>query len=118
MANVIDWGLAPADATYITQTPSGSLSAEQALSALGTGLVKNTTGTGVLSIAVAADVPDLSATYLTPAGAQAVSNKTGNISQWTNDSGYLTSVTNITGNAGTATALQTARAINGVNFDG
>lgn len=48
---------------------------------------------------VAADIPDLSATYLTPAGAQAVSNKTGNISQWTNDSGYLTSAsigTNIT----------------------
>lgn len=41
---------------------------------------------------VAADIPDLSATYLTPAGAQAVSNKTGNISQWTNDSGYLTTL--------------------------
>src|SRR3990167_482016 len=40
-----------ADATYITQTSNGTLSAEQALSALGSGLVKNTTGTGVLSIA-------------------------------------------------------------------
>ncbi len=40
---------------------------------------------------VAADIPDLSATYLMPAGAQAVSNKTGNISQWTNDAGYITS---------------------------
>lgn len=46
-------GGAPADATYITQTANGTLSAEQALSALATGLVKNTTGTGVLSIAAA-----------------------------------------------------------------
>lgn len=42
---------APSNATYITQTASGGLSAEQALSALATGLVKNTTTTGVLSIA-------------------------------------------------------------------
>lgn len=44
---------APTDATYITQTANGTLSAEQALSSLATGLVKNTTGTGVLSIAAA-----------------------------------------------------------------
>ena len=31
---------------------------------------------------------------------------------------YITGVTNISGNAGTATALETARAINGVDFDG
>lgn len=42
---------APTTATYITQTPDAGLSAEQALSALSTGLVKNTTATGVLSIA-------------------------------------------------------------------
>jgi len=42
---------APTDATYITQTPSAGLSAEQALSVLATGIVKNTTTTGVLSIA-------------------------------------------------------------------
>ena len=42
---------APSDATYITQTPSAGLSAEQALSVLATGIVKNTTTTGVLSIA-------------------------------------------------------------------
>lgn len=41
---------APSDATYITQTANGSLSAEQALSVLGSGYVKNTTGTGVLSV--------------------------------------------------------------------
>ncbi len=39
--------------TYITQTPSASLNNEFALSLLGNGLLKNTTGTGVLSIAVA-----------------------------------------------------------------
>src|SRR6185369_17219254 len=42
---------APADATYITQTPNSSLSAEQALSTLGTGILKSTTTTGVVSIA-------------------------------------------------------------------
>lgn len=44
---------APTDATYITQTANGSLSAEQALSSLATGIVKVTTGTGVLSTATA-----------------------------------------------------------------
>lgn len=46
-------GGAPASAPYITQTPHSGLSSEQALSALTTGLVKNTTGTGILSIGVA-----------------------------------------------------------------
>lgn len=44
-------------ATYITQTANATLSAEQALSSLATGLVKVTTATGVLSTAVAADLP-------------------------------------------------------------
>lgn len=44
---------APDSATYITQTPNAGLTSEQALSLLGTGLVKNTTATGVLSIGVA-----------------------------------------------------------------
>lgn len=48
---------APPDATFITQTPSGSLSAEQSLSLLATGLLKNTTATGVLSIATGSDLP-------------------------------------------------------------
>lgn len=43
-------GGAPTTATYITQTPDAGLSAEQALNALGTGLMLNTTGTGVVSI--------------------------------------------------------------------
>lgn len=44
-------GGAPTDATYIVQTANGSLSNEQAMGALATGLVKNTTTTGVQSIA-------------------------------------------------------------------
>lgn len=44
---------APSNATFITQTANGSLSNEQALSALATGILKNTTTTGVLSIAAA-----------------------------------------------------------------
>lgn len=52
-------GGAPTTSKYITQTPDATLSAEQALSLLGTGILKNTTGTGVLSIAVAGDFPTL-----------------------------------------------------------
>jgi hypothetical protein len=55
-------GGAPTDATYITQTANGTLSAEQALSSLSTGLLKVTTGTGVLSSAVAGT------DYLAPSG--------------------------------------------------
>lgn len=55
-------GGAPTNATYITQTVNGDLSAEQALSGLTTGILKNTTGTGVLSIASAGS------DYVIPAG--------------------------------------------------
>jgi hypothetical protein len=50
-------GLAPSTATYITQTANAGLSAEQALGSLATGILKNTTTTGVLSIATGADLP-------------------------------------------------------------
>lgn len=43
-------GGAPTDATYLTQTANGTLTAEQAMGALATGLVRNTTTTGVQSI--------------------------------------------------------------------
>ena len=43
-------GGAPASATYLTQTPDAGLSSEQALSLLGSGLMLNTTATGVVSI--------------------------------------------------------------------
>jgi hypothetical protein len=48
---------APKTAKFITQTPDATLTAEQALSALPTGLLKVTTGTGVLSAATGTDVP-------------------------------------------------------------
>lgn len=44
---------APIDATYITQTANGVLTAEQNLAALATGLLKNANGTGVLAIGAA-----------------------------------------------------------------
>ena len=44
---------APTDATYITQTPSATLTGEQALSVLASGLLKSATGTGIVSIAAA-----------------------------------------------------------------
>jgi hypothetical protein len=40
---------APADATYLTQTEDGTLSAEQALASLPTALLVNTTSTGVVT---------------------------------------------------------------------
>ena len=46
-------GGAPDDATYIVQIANGDLPNAQAMGALGTGIVKNTTTTGVQSIAVA-----------------------------------------------------------------
>jgi len=42
-------GGAPTDATYITQTANGSLSAEQALSALASGIMRVATTTGVIT---------------------------------------------------------------------
>lgn len=52
---------APVDATYITQSANGTLTNEQSLGALTTGILLNTvtTGTGVLSTAVAGDFPTL-----------------------------------------------------------
>ena len=43
--------VAPIGATYITQTPNATLTNEQALSVLATGILKSTTATGVVSIA-------------------------------------------------------------------
>lgn len=51
--NALEAGVAPASATYIVQTADATLTNEQALGALATGLLKSTTTTGVLSIATA-----------------------------------------------------------------
>lgn len=47
-----------------------------------------------------------------------ISNKPTNVSQFTNDSGYITSSANISGNAGSATKLQTSRKLWGNSFNG
>lgn len=54
---------APSDATYITQTANGTLSAEQALSSLSTGIMRVATTTGVVtsltdSAGIAANISD------------------------------------------------------------
>ncbi len=54
---------APKEATYIVQTASGSLTNEQALSSLTTGVMKITNGTGVVSTAAAGT------DYVAPGGA-------------------------------------------------
>jgi hypothetical protein len=56
-------GGAPGDATYITQTANGTLSAEQALSSLSTGIMRVATTTGVItsltdSAGIAANISD------------------------------------------------------------
>lgn len=53
---------APTDAKYIVQTANGTLSAEQALSTLATGIMMVTTSTGVISVAIAGT------DYVIPAG--------------------------------------------------
>lgn len=67
---------------------------------------------------VAADIPDISATYLTPAGAAALTNKTGNISQWTNNSGYITnsvaSLTSLTAVGTIATGTWNGTVVSGL----
>ena len=64
--------------TYVTQTASATTSAEQALSTLATGLLKVTTGTGVLTTAVATDLPvhthtaDLAVNFLIDGGSTVI----------------------------------------------
>ena len=130
---------APTTATYITQTSNGSLSAEQALSALANGFVYVTNGTGVLSsftiesqesaLEAVLDLQDLQGAVT---DAQVPNDitltysvyKTGfeGVLQLQNLQGAVTDsqVPNtITINlAATATALATPRNIGGVAFDG
>ncbi len=59
---------APANATFITQVPNATLTNEQALSLLTTGIMKSTTATGVVSIAAAGTDYVDPATTITVAG--------------------------------------------------
>ena len=69
-----------------------------------------------MSITINHQTNDISATSgsLTINGATSVTNN----NQLTNGAGYITSSASISGNAATATVLQTARTINGVSFNG
>lgn len=63
---------------FIVQgTTDAGLSAAQFLGALGTGIVKNTTTTGVLSIAVAGDFPTLNQNTTGSAASLSISGQTG-----------------------------------------
>jgi hypothetical protein len=82
-------------------TSSGSLTATLATQTANRIFSGPTTGSPAaptFRALVAADIPDISATYLTPSSTATLTNKSGAISQWTNDSGYITnSVTTLSG---------------------
>lgn len=86
-ADAIAAASAPVGATYITQTPNATLTNEQALSILSTGILKSTTATGVVSIAAA------NTDYIAPSG------------------GIVTSFTFTTGSIGTAVTGVTQAAL-------
>ncbi len=98
---------APTDATYITKTANGTLSAEQALGSLATGCVGVTTTTGTLAsrtltgtanqITVTNGDCSAAPTFSIPTNPTLPGTTTGTFS------GNLTG--NVTGNASTATAL-------------
>lgn len=83
---------APSDATYITQTANGSLSAEQALSSLSTGIMRVATTTGVItsltdSAGIAANISDETGTGLLVFGGTP-SLTTPNIGNGATSAGY------------------------------
>lgn len=111
-------GAAPDSATFITQTPDASLSAEQALSALGTGLLKNTTTTGVLSIFAGSSCTNQFVRSLNASGAATCASVTpSDASGWaasattdTTDAGNISSGT-LANARTTAASANTASAI-------
>ena len=98
----------PVGATYILQTPNGTLTASQALSALATGILKSTTTTGVVSTAVAgtdyiAPTPRLTdvAAYAVTKGDVSVANGTNLVQLAVGANGTV-----LTAASGQATGLQ------------
>lgn len=74
-------GGAPSTATYIVQTPDGTLSAEQALSLLSTGLMKVTTTTGVVSSVAAPSGTVVGTTDVQTLSGKVMTNSANTLSQ-------------------------------------
>jgi hypothetical protein len=101
-------GGAPTTATYITQTPDATLSAEQALSLLTSGLLLNTTATGVLTIYPGATCTNQFIRSLSAAGA-ATCASVGN-ADLTNSATTVNGVTCTLGSTCTVTAAPSGAA--------
>lgn len=96
----VDTALAPIDAQYLVATAAGPLTAERNLGALATGYLRITTALGIATPSTTPTIP-----------AADIAAGTAGIS-------ITGSAATTTGNAGSATVLQTARTINGVSFNG
>lgn len=101
-------------------TSSGTLAVSLATQAANRVFAGPSTGadaTPTFRALVAADIPDISSTYLTASSTATLTNKSGNISQWTNNSGYITnsvsSLTSLTAVGTIATGSWQATAIAG-----
>lgn len=92
---------APADATYILQTADGDLPNGQALDILATGLMLNTTATGVVSIATPGT------DYTSPTGTESLTNKTITSPAGTFTDLALAAATTLTIASGIVTRTQT-----------
>jgi hypothetical protein len=134
----------------VTWSGGGSTESNSAYDNMVTGLSDSGTSTKTITI-TQQDGGTLTTSFsipqgtTTPSSTETFTNKSGAISQWTNDSNYITSYvdttytagsgltltgtvfsntapnvvqTTITGNAGSATVLQTPRTISGVSFNG
>lgn len=72
----------------ISQLPTTTtLTGTELVPVVQSGVTKQTTASQIASLAIST----IPSSVLTTSGSQSVSNKSGNISQWTNDAGYLTS---------------------------
>lgn len=90
-ANDLAGLIPPLNATYITQTTNSTLTNEQAMASLATGIVKNTTTTGVQSIAASSDVI---ATFTGVPGSDMVLVSDGTLGQISTGFDVVTSGTN------------------------